>query len=380
MRGKPGGFASAAAAGRPDRLGVYDHSLTLLRDAPFSGIGSGDQFARVLSKYALLIQVPFLTYSHNLSLDVWLEYGLLGFAAWWALAAAIAVAAVAGERAALGWRFRGLWLGLLAIHAHGLTDARQSVDVWTWLPFFAIAGAFAAHVSRHRLRVSLGWACAPLGVAGHRGWSCGGGAWVTRGRVGGQSRCRRAGASRPRSRRRLDARGAPSDGAGPLRARARRGCLRCAGAPTIGDRGTRCRSPRGGCAATEKGLAHRAVEPGDAQGVRAGSDVDRRTRHRRHAADRRSWHDERAQRVESLEGIARRNRSGDRGRSRLAGPRPEPGGGDGDIGRPGTQSPCRRRRSQDARNPACRDVRRRASRTRRPVGRGPASRRRAARP
>ena len=109
--------------------------------------------------------MPFLTYSHNLSLDVWLEYGLLGFAAWWALAAAIAVAAVAGERAALGWRFRGLWLGLLAIHAHGLTDARQSVDVWTWLPFFAIAGAFAAHVSRHRLRVSPGWACAPLGIA-----------------------------------------------------------------------------------------------------------------------------------------------------------------------------------------------------------------------
>lgn len=157
----------ASAAGRPDRLDVYVDAITLLRDAPFTGIGAGDQFATALSKYALLIQVPFLTYSHNLWLEIWLEQGLPGLAAWLALAAAVVTTAHAGERAGLGWRFRGLWMGLAAIHLHGLTDARQSVDPWTWIPFFVLMGAFAAAATRHDLRLPRGAALAPLtlGVA-----------------------------------------------------------------------------------------------------------------------------------------------------------------------------------------------------------------------
>ena len=161
----PWWMSVAALAGRPDRLDVYRDALTLLRDVPFTGIGAGDQFAASLSKYALLIQVPYLTYAHNLVLEIWLELGLPGLAAWWALAAATAVAAVAGERAGLGWRFRGVWLGLLAVHLHGLSDARQSVDLWTWLPFFVLTGLLAASVARHDVRATRGMILAPLAVA-----------------------------------------------------------------------------------------------------------------------------------------------------------------------------------------------------------------------
>lgn len=138
---------------RPDRLDLYRHSLSLVRDFPFTGIGLGDQFAAVLSQHALLIQVPFLTYSHNLFLDLWLEQGLPGAVTWVALVAALLTVAIAGERAELGSGFRGAWLGLLAIVIHGLSDARQSVDAWTWLPFFALLGLVAARLRRARVIV-----------------------------------------------------------------------------------------------------------------------------------------------------------------------------------------------------------------------------------
>jgi len=163
--GVPWWMRLAALTGRNDRLEVYQHALTLVRDTTFTGIGAGDQFAQALSSYALLIQVPYLTYAHNLALDLWLEQGLPGLATWWALAAALAGAAVAGERARLGWRFRGVWAGLLAIHLHGLSDARQSVDAWVWLPFFVLTGTLAAQLSRHGVRVSRAWALTPLAVA-----------------------------------------------------------------------------------------------------------------------------------------------------------------------------------------------------------------------
>jgi O-antigen ligase len=158
--------AVAAAAGRPDRLDVYQHAATLLRDSPFTGIGGGGQFAVDLSKYALLIQVPFLTYSHNLVLDIWLWRGLPGLAAWAALAAATAAAAAAAERVGAGWRVRGVWMGVLAIHLHGLTDARQTIDGWTWAPFFVLTGALAATLEVRRVRLGRAAAIAPLVMAG----------------------------------------------------------------------------------------------------------------------------------------------------------------------------------------------------------------------
>jgi O-antigen ligase len=163
--GTPWWIRWAGAAGRPDRLDVYGQAVALLRDMPFTGVGAGDQFAAAASRYVLLIQVPFLTYAHNLTLQLWLAHGLFGLAAWYGLAAASAVAAAAGERAGLGRRFRGVWAGLLAIHVHGLSDARQFVDPWTWAPFFALTGVLAAYVARPECRLRSATAWSPLAVA-----------------------------------------------------------------------------------------------------------------------------------------------------------------------------------------------------------------------
>jgi O-antigen ligase len=133
---------------RPDRLEVYRNSLYLVRDFPLTGIGLGEVFAMVYSRYALLIQVPFLTYSHNLFLEVWLDQGLLGILAFLSLIAAfyLFVKRVLShlsrvvEGKALNVVFQGCWLGVTTTLIHGLFDARQYVDSWTLPVFFVLLG------------------------------------------------------------------------------------------------------------------------------------------------------------------------------------------------------------------------------------------------
>ena len=133
---------------RPDRLDVYRTSLYLVQDLPLTGIGLGGQFAMVQSRYALLIQHPFLTYSHNLYLEVWLEQGLAGAVAWLWLMAALVQAARTYARPESDFLYQGTWLGLTAIFVHGLSDARQYVDLWCWAPFFVLLGLNASIVLR----------------------------------------------------------------------------------------------------------------------------------------------------------------------------------------------------------------------------------------
>jgi len=127
---------------RPDRVEVYRGSWYLVQDFPFTGIGLGGTFAMVYSRYVLLIQVPFLTYSHNLFLQVWLNHGLPGILAFLWLIAAFCVFVWRVERrgGVLFPLFQGAWLGVAAILLHGLSDARQYADGWTFLPFFALLG------------------------------------------------------------------------------------------------------------------------------------------------------------------------------------------------------------------------------------------------
>ena len=157
-----GGFQLGGVFDRPDRLDVYRHSLVLIRDFPFTGIGPGDQFAMVLSRYVLLIQVPFLSYAHNLYLNLWLELGLAGISSWVLLVGTVLAAILVGERVALGVSFRGAWCGIVVVLVHGLMDARQFVDRWTWLPFFALLGLLAAALRRERPRVTFGAASVPV--------------------------------------------------------------------------------------------------------------------------------------------------------------------------------------------------------------------------
>jgi len=132
---------------RSDRLEVYRNSLYLIRDFPFTGIGLGDVFAMVYSRYALLIQVPFLSYSHNLFLEIWLNQGLLGILSFLSLIAAfyLFVRRVLSHLSRIEGKapsavFQGCWLGVTATLLHGLFDARQYADSWTLPVLFVLLG------------------------------------------------------------------------------------------------------------------------------------------------------------------------------------------------------------------------------------------------
>ena len=62
------------------RAELFGQAWGLIQDYYFTGSGLG-VFPMILSTYALLIDVPFLTHAHNLFLEFWLEQGLLGFVA-----------------------------------------------------------------------------------------------------------------------------------------------------------------------------------------------------------------------------------------------------------------------------------------------------------
>jgi len=125
---------------RPDRMEVYRGSISLLQDAPFTGIGLGGQLAMVYSRFVLLIQVPFLTYSHHLFLETWLETGMPGIGAFLWMIAAVVWTVFPTLKGRKDWLLEGAFMGWFAFLIHGLTDARPYVDAWCWLPFFLLTG------------------------------------------------------------------------------------------------------------------------------------------------------------------------------------------------------------------------------------------------
>ncbi len=128
------------------RLELYRNSLYLIRDYAFTGIGLGDTFAMVYSRYSLLIFVPFLTYSHNLPLAVWFGQGLPGILSFIGIIILFYIYVYRvirhGQPNAL---FYGAWLGVTVTLIHGLDDARQYVESPWVMPalFFAIGLALA---------------------------------------------------------------------------------------------------------------------------------------------------------------------------------------------------------------------------------------------
>jgi hypothetical protein len=131
------------------RLTLYHNSLQLLKDYPFTGIGLGDTFAMLYSRYQLLIQVPYLYYAHNLWLSVGLGQGVLGLLGLVGLLVVFYGFVIRVERAhpaeELLVFFRPAWLGVTVSLVHGLTDAVQfSQDSWTMPMLFVLAGLAVA--------------------------------------------------------------------------------------------------------------------------------------------------------------------------------------------------------------------------------------------
>lgn len=160
------------------RLTLYQNSLALFKDYPFTGLGLGQVFAMGYSQYQLLINVPYLYYAHNLFLSVGLGQGILGLAALvWLLVnfyRFVVRVEQAGPTPPPGRLFRAGWLGTTAILVHGFTDSVQfSGDYWTMGMPFALAGLAVAagrtkpgqvHGDPHR-GASAGWRWAVAAVA-----------------------------------------------------------------------------------------------------------------------------------------------------------------------------------------------------------------------
>jgi hypothetical protein len=112
----------------------------------------------------LLIQVPFLTYSHNLYLTVWLGHGLLGVMAIGWLLVALGLLVIREEKKGRSSAlFQAAWIGTTIILVHGLFDARQYVDLWTMWPLFVLP-ALVAH-SRSRTMAE-----SPVEIGAPTGW------------------------------------------------------------------------------------------------------------------------------------------------------------------------------------------------------------------
>ncbi len=148
--GEPIPVLTSALGAAQSRLTLYRNSLYLLGDYPFTGIGPGNTFAMVYSRYQLLIDVPFLYYAHNQFLSVWLGQGLLGLMAWLWLLIAFVKGVIRVEKRLPAdddrrrW-FRVGWLGVGATMMHGLLDAAQfSGAFWTMPVVFALAGLAVA--------------------------------------------------------------------------------------------------------------------------------------------------------------------------------------------------------------------------------------------
>ncbi len=138
------------------RYELYRNSLELLRDYPLTGVGLGDVFAPVYSRYQLLIDVPFLYYAHNLPLAVWLGQGILGVLGlvWLLVQFYRMVWLVERLPARIHHQplFRAAWLGATASLLHGLLDSAQfSPDRWT-MPMLFLLWGLTIVLARRALR------------------------------------------------------------------------------------------------------------------------------------------------------------------------------------------------------------------------------------
>ncbi|HEX2905668.1 MAG TPA: O-antigen ligase family protein [Phototrophicaceae bacterium] len=153
-------FLNSIGSVADSRLTLYRNALHLAGDYAFTGLGLGQSFTMVYSRYSLLIFVPFLLYAHSLPLAVWLGQGLLGLMA---LLGMIVMFYRLVYRT-LRWTqpgalFHGAWLGVTATLIHGLTDARQYIESpWAmpvWFLLFGLAAALARSSFREAALVQV---------------------------------------------------------------------------------------------------------------------------------------------------------------------------------------------------------------------------------
>ena len=133
----PGGarvllLVASLAGVTSSRFEIYRNSLMLAGDYLFTGIGVGDTFAMVYSRYSLMIFVPLFTYTHNLFLAILLGQGIFGLVAFIIVMLTFYLFVVrvlwVVRITEIEPLFYGALIGVTATFVHGLTDARQYVE------------------------------------------------------------------------------------------------------------------------------------------------------------------------------------------------------------------------------------------------------------
>lgn len=165
--GLPGSGALA------NRLGLVRDSGLLARDYVFTGVGLG-MYQMHLAIYTLLLHVGYIINSHNLFLDLLIEQGILGLAAYLGIALVGAVMALSAMRRAsssLTWILEAGVASLLVGLTHGLVDdvLYGSRGVFLLLAPLGVISS-AAHLARVWARAAHGeGGSQPSGLAFRRG-------------------------------------------------------------------------------------------------------------------------------------------------------------------------------------------------------------------
>lgn len=144
----------------PGRLELWQRALVMLHDSGMTGIGPGqfESVARVLYPPFYIGMQGAFYHTHNLYLQMALDFGVLGLAAFAALLMGMAASLVAGLAAwpqltgqdrSLAALAAGIFGSLIALAAHGLLDSPQVPAPSYWL-IFALLGSAAAIIQHFR--------------------------------------------------------------------------------------------------------------------------------------------------------------------------------------------------------------------------------------
>jgi O-antigen ligase len=159
-----------------DRVDLYADILGLVRDYVFTGLGLGGM-PFVYTAYDLMLgPQEMLSHAHNLFLEIWLEQGTIGIAAFvWMSVSLLAARAQVGGRSggtegskwqsAIG---RGAAWGFAALLLQGIWDSgiysSRALPVFLVLPGLAIAGLSASAVVARASTSATGWQRAWVGI------------------------------------------------------------------------------------------------------------------------------------------------------------------------------------------------------------------------
>lgn len=134
----PGGLPGA------DRVMLWRDGLTLLGDAPFTGLGLRSTMM-ALSTYVYIVHVGFISHVHNLYLELAVEQGLIGLVAWGFLIISAWAALVRARRrqvTPVGMQ-AAVAAALTALLVHGMVDAGLYASRLAPLLFLPIGAAWA---------------------------------------------------------------------------------------------------------------------------------------------------------------------------------------------------------------------------------------------